>query len=118
MKRVGTRVHQLLTEHSNLTSTDLDRKSALAIARIINREDARVAPAVKHALPQIAKAIDLIATALKRGGRLIYVGAGTSGRIAALDAIECPPTFNTDPKTVQFVIAGGPRALVLSLIHI
>ena len=115
MKRVGTRVHQLLTEHSNLTSTDLDRKSALAIARIINREDARVAPAVKHALPQIAKAIDLIATALKRGGRLIYVGAGTSGRIAALDAIECPPTFNTDPKTVQFVIAGGPRALVAAV---
>ena len=133
MKRAGerTRLDQLLTEHSNPDSSDLDRKSALEIARIINREDARVAPAVKNALPQIAKAIDLIAAALKQGGRVIYVGAGTSGRIAALDATECPPTFNTDPKTVQFVIAGGPKALAaaveanedsralgLSLIHI
>jgi N-acetylmuramic acid 6-phosphate etherase len=62
-------------------------------------------------VPQIARAIDLIAAALKRGGRLIYVGAGTSGRIAALDASECPPTFNTDPKTVQYIIAGGIKAL-------
>jgi N-acetylmuramic acid 6-phosphate etherase len=110
-----TRMDQLLTEHSNSASTDLDRRSSLEIARIINREDARVAPAVKNALPQIAKAIDLIAAALKRGGRVIYVGAGTSGRIAALDATECPPTFNTDPKTVQFVIAGGPRALAAAV---
>jgi len=110
-----TRMDQLLTEHSNPASASLDRKSSLQIARIINREDARVAPAVKNALPQIAKAIDLIAAALKRGGRVIYVGAGTSGRIAALDATECPPTFNTDPKTVQFVIAGGPRALAAAV---
>ena len=117
MKRAGerTRLDQLLTEHSNPDSSDLDRKSALEIARIINREDARVAPAVKNALPQIAKAIDLIAAALKQGGRVIYVGAGTSGRIAALDATECPPTFNTDPKTVQFVIAGGPKALAAAV---
>ena len=86
-------------------------KSSLEIARVINAEDAKVAGAVKRALPQIARAIDLIAAALKRGGRLIYVGAGTSGRVAALDAAECPPTFNTDPKTVQFVIAGGIKAL-------
>jgi N-acetylmuramic acid 6-phosphate etherase len=66
---------------------------------------------VKKAIPQIARAIDLIANSLKRGGRLIYVGAGTSGRLGALDASECPPTFNTDPETVQFVIAGGTRAL-------
>lgn len=66
---------------------------------------------MKRALPQIARGIDIIAAALKRGGRLIYVGAGTSGRIAALDAAECPPTFNTDPTTVQFVMAGGPKAL-------
>jgi len=117
VKRAGerTRLDQLLTEHSNPDSSDLDRKSALEIARIINREDARVAPAVKNALPQIAKAIDLIAAALKQGGRVIYVGAGTSGRIAALDATECPPTFNTDPKTVQFVIAGGPKALAAAV---
>jgi N-acetylmuramic acid 6-phosphate etherase len=92
-------------------SRSLDLKSSLEIARVINAEDAKVATAVKRALPQIARAIDLIATALGLGGRLIYVGAGTSGRIAALDAAECPPTFNTDPETVQFVIAGGVKAL-------
>jgi N-acetylmuramic acid 6-phosphate etherase len=101
----------LRTEQSNAASVDLDRKTSLEIARIINREDAKVAPAVKRALPQIAQAIDLIAAALSHGGRLIYVGTGTSGRIAALDAAECPPTFDTDPKLVQFVIAGGPKAL-------
>jgi len=102
---------QLGSEQPNRASRDLDLKSSLEIARIINTEDAKVAAAVKGALSQIARAIDLIADGLKRGGRLIYVGAGTSGRIAALDAAECPPTFNTDPKTVQFVIAGGPKAL-------
>ena len=102
---------KLLTEQTNRAAADLDRKSALQLARIINAEDAKVAGTVKKALPQIARAIDLIAAALKRGGRLIYVGAGTSGRLGALDASECPPTFNTDPETVQFVIAGGTRAL-------
>ena len=101
----------LSTEKSNPASADLDRKSALEIARIINRQDARVAAAVKCALPNVAIAIDLIASALREGGRLIYVGTGTSGRIAALDAAECPPTFDTDPDLVQFIIAGGPRAL-------
>lgn len=103
--------NRLSTEKPNPASRRLDLKSSLEIARSINAEDAKVAAAVKRALPQIARAIDLIAEALKGGGRLIYVGAGTSGRIAALDAAECPPTFNTDPKTVQFVIAGGPKAL-------
>jgi N-acetylmuramic acid 6-phosphate etherase len=102
---------RLVTEQPNRASADLDLKSALQLARIINAQDAKVASAVKQALPQIARAIDKIAAALRQGGRLIYVGAGTSGRIAALDASECPPTFNTDPKTVQFVIAGGPKAL-------
>jgi N-acetylmuramic acid 6-phosphate etherase len=102
---------QLGTERSNPASRDLDRKSALQIARIINREDAKVAAAVRHALPQIARAIDEIARAMSRGGRLIYVGTGTSGRIAALDASECPPTFGTNPKQVQYLIAGGPKAL-------
>jgi N-acetylmuramic acid 6-phosphate etherase len=81
------------------------------LARLMSSEDARVAAAVARALPQIARAINLIAACLKRGGRLIYVGAGTSGRIAALDAVECPPTFNIDPRTVQFIIAGGVKAL-------
>ena len=102
---------QLATEQPNPNSADLDTKSALEIARIINAEDAKVAPAVAKALPQIAQAIDWIADALASGGRLIYVGTGTSGRIAALDASECPPTFDTDPKLVQFVMAGGRTAL-------
>jgi N-acetylmuramic acid 6-phosphate etherase len=101
----------LATERPNPASADLDLKSSLQLAHIINAEDARVSAAVRKALPQIARAIDLIAHALGRGGRLIYVGAGTSGRIAALDASECPPTFNTDPRTVQYVMAGGPKAL-------
>ena len=104
-------ISRLHTEQQNQASAELDNKSALEIAQIINREDATVAAAVGSALPQIAEAIDIIAHALGNGGRLIYVGAGTSGRIAALDAAECPPTFNTDPKTVQYVIAGGPKAL-------
>jgi len=103
---------KLTTEQANPASSELDLKSALELAQIINAEDAKVAKAVERALPQVAQAIDLIADALRQGGRLIYVGAGTSGRIAALDASECPPTFNTDPKTVQFLIAGGPKALV------
>ncbi|MBV8051396.1 MAG: N-acetylmuramic acid 6-phosphate etherase [Acidobacteriaceae bacterium] len=104
-------LRHLPTEKTNPASKNLDTRSSLEIARIINREDGKVAAAVKRALPQIAKGIDVIAAALKAGGRLIYVGAGTSGRIAALDASECPPTFNTDPRTVQFVIAGGVKAL-------
>lgn len=102
---------KLRTERANPAAAQLDTLSALEIARIINAEDARVARAVRRALPQIAQAIDAIAAALSRGGRLIYVGAGTSGRIAALDASECPPTFNTDPRMVEYVIAGGARAL-------
>jgi N-acetylmuramic acid 6-phosphate etherase len=111
--RKATRVelHHLDTEKTNFSSTDLDRKSSLEIARIINAEDAKVAPAVKRALPQIAEAIDLITRALSQGGRLIYIGTGTSGRIAALDAVECPPTFDVDRRMVQFIIAGGPKAL-------
>ena len=101
----------LRTEAQNPASAELDTISALEIARIVNAEDAKVADAVARALPQIAQAIDAVAEAISNGGRLIYVGAGTSGRIAALDAAECPPTFNTDPQTVQFVIAGGVEAL-------
>ncbi len=110
-RKIRTQLSRLATEQTNRASADLDLKSSFEIARVINAEDARVAAAVERALPQIARAIDLIARALQRGGRLIYVGAGTSGRIAALDAAECPPTFNTDPRTVQVVIAGGPEAL-------
>src|ERR1019366_2676977 len=102
-------LRRLRTEQPNTAAHDLDQKSSLDIARLINAEDATVALAVTRALPQIARAIDLVAAPLRHGGRLIYVGAGTSGRIAALDAVECPPTFNING--VQFIIAGGNKAL-------
>jgi N-acetylmuramic acid 6-phosphate etherase len=104
-------LRDLTTEDQNPASADLDTKSALEIARIINLEDAKVAAAVERALPQIARAIEAVGAAIANGGRLIYAGAGTSGRIAALDAAECPPTFDTDPETVQFIMAGGVDAL-------
>jgi N-acetylmuramic acid 6-phosphate etherase len=104
-------IHRLATEQPNTASTDLDTKSAFEIAEIMNAEDAQVPAAVAKTLPQVAKVIDMVADAIAKKGRLIYVGAGTSGRLGALDASECPPTFNTDPKTVQYVIAGGPKAL-------
>lgn len=104
-------LQRLSTEKTLPGAKNLDRKTSIEIAKIINAEDAKVAGAVKRALPQIARAIDLISAAIQQGGRLIYVGAGTSGRIAALDAAECPPTFNINPKAIQFVIAGGTKAL-------
>jgi len=109
--KIAENLSRLPTERPNSTAENLDLKSSLEIARIINSQDSQVAGAVKAALPQIARGIDVIADALKKGGRLIYVGAGTSGRIAALDASECPPTFNTHRRMVQFVIAGGTKAL-------
>ena len=107
-------LRRLRTEQSNPVAVDLDQKSALEIATLINAEDATIAAAVRRALPQIARAIDQVAAAIRHGGRLIYVGAGTSGRIAALDASEIPPTFNTHPSAVQFLIAGGDEALASS----
>jgi N-acetylmuramic acid 6-phosphate etherase len=101
----------LTTERPNPSSADLDLKSALEIAQIINTEDMRVAAIVKRALPQIARAIDEVANALRKGGRLVYVGTGTSGRIGALDASEVAPTFGVDPRKVQYIIAGGRKAL-------
>ncbi len=106
-----SQLDQLATEQPNPVSVNLDTKSSLQIARIINSEDAKIAAAVERALPQIARGIDWIADGLAKGGRLIYVGTGTSGRIAALDAAECPPTFGVRPRMVQFVMAGGRRAL-------
>jgi N-acetylmuramic acid 6-phosphate etherase len=99
------------TERCNPRSRGIDRKSTLEILRVLNAEDARVAGAVRRELPNITRAVDAIVTALRSGGRLIYVGAGTSGRQAVLDAAECPPTFGVSPKTVQAIIAGGGRAL-------
>ncbi len=99
------------TEAINERTRDFDLRPLLDQARLMNDEDRRVPIAVEAVLPQIADAIARTAEALRRGGRLVYVGAGTSGRIAALDAAECPPTFGTDPDQVQAVLAGGPKAL-------
>ncbi len=104
-------MQDLTTERPNPGSSDLDLKSGTEIARIINAEDSKVAFAVRKAIPEIGRAIDLIAAQLRKGGRLLYVGTGTSGRIGALDAAEIPPTFNTNPDRVQYIIAGGPKAL-------
>jgi N-acetylmuramic acid 6-phosphate etherase len=106
-----TELQKLMTEARNEASEGFDTKSALEIARIINHEDTKVACAVKKALPEIAQVIDMVARCLRDGGRLIYVGAGSSGRIAALDAAECPPTYSTLPQAVQYVMAGGSKAL-------
>src|ERR1700761_739820 len=106
-----TNLLDLMTESSNEASQGFDTKSALEIARIINHEDSKVAAAVRKALPEIAQVIDSVARSLRDGGRLIYIGAGSSGRIAALDACECPPYFSTSPQTVQYIMAGGPKAL-------
>jgi N-acetylmuramic acid 6-phosphate etherase len=110
-KKPNSDLAELPTERINHRAHDLDRMSSLEIVRLVNQEDATIAGAVERALPQIARTIDVVAAALRRGGRLIYVGAGTSGRLGALDASEIPPTFNTDPRTVQYVMAGGPEAL-------
>jgi N-acetylmuramic acid 6-phosphate etherase len=107
-------LRRLPTEQILDTARALDQMSSLEIVGLINDQDATVAAAVRRALPQVAHAIDLVVAGLRRGGRLIYVGAGTSGRIAALDASEIPPTFNTSPRSVQFIMAGGPRALAIS----
>lgn len=104
-------LRQLSTEQILSTASNLDQMSSLEIARVMNEQDASVATAVRSALPQVARAIDVIADGLRRGGRLIYVGAGTSGRLGALDASEIPPTFNVSPSKVQYIMAGGPRAL-------
>lgn len=100
-----------LTEQRNRTTLELDRYSALQIAEAMNREDKRVAEAVERELPRIAAAMELIATAMRRGGRLFYIGAGSSGRLGVLDASECPPTFGVAPELVVGLIAGGDAAL-------
>jgi N-acetylmuramic acid 6-phosphate etherase len=110
-RKPASDLRRLSTEQINHAARDLDCISALEIARLINHEDSTVAAAVRPALPQIARAIDIVADALRHGGRLIYVGAGTSGRLGALDASEIPPTFNIDPRTVEYIMAGGPKAL-------
>ena len=113
MKNVEERGH-LLTEQINPNSQNLDQLTSLELVELFNREDAKTLEAIAAAQTQLAKAIDLTADAIGRGGRLFYVGAGTSGRLGVLDAAECPPTFCTSPEMVQGIIAGGAGALVRS----
>jgi N-acetylmuramic acid 6-phosphate etherase len=103
---------ELTTERRNRATENLDRMTSLELVAAMNREDAAVPRAIQRVLPDIAKAVDVIAHCLGKGGRLFYVGSGTSGRVGALDASECPPTFGTNPNMVQFLIAGGEGALV------
>src|ERR1035438_10380141 len=110
-KNQASLLQQLTTESQNEASQGFDTKSAHEIARIINHEDAKVPGAVKKAIPEIALVIDQVASSLRDGGRLIYIGAGSSGRIAALDSSECPPSYSTAPGQVQYIMAGGPKAL-------
>ncbi|MFP4057978.1 MAG: N-acetylmuramic acid 6-phosphate etherase [Candidatus Brocadiia bacterium] len=103
---------QVRTEQRNPASERLDAMSTIEIVDLMNEQDRLVAPAVHAARLDIARAVDLVVEAFRAGGRLFYVGAGTSGRLGVLDAAECPPTFGTDPEQVQGIIAGGPPALV------
>ena len=101
----------LTTEKRNSASANIDKVSTLEMVKIINDEDKKVAAAVEKVLPQIARAVDLIAEKISNGGRLFYIGAGTSGRLGVLDASECPPTFGVESELVQGIIAGGNYAL-------
>jgi len=108
------RYGRLPTERPNPRSCDLDRLAPTAIARLMNRADVGAVRAAARAVPAIARAVDLIVASLSRGGRLVFVGAGASGRLGVLEAAECPPTFDTAPSLVQAVIAGGQRAVFRS----
>ncbi len=102
---------QLVTEQNNSESARIDRLSTADILLVINREDEKVAAAVQFEIPRITQAVDAIVERLRSGGRLLYIGAGTSGRLGVLDASECPPTYNTPPELVQGIMAGGMEAL-------
>jgi len=107
--------HDWVTESGNPASTEIDSLSTLEIVRLINSEDAKIAAAVALEESNIAAAVALITEKLRDGGRLIYIGAGTSGRLGVLDASECPPTFNSDPRQVVGLIAGGSGALTRAI---
>ena len=110
--KVFAELQDLTTEARNPHSINLDQMKTGEILELINREDQQVALAVQEELPHIEQAVDLVVEAFRSGGRLITVGAGTSGRLGVLDAAECPPTFGSDPNMVQGIIAGGEAALV------
>src|SRR5579864_1561199 len=104
-------IEKLLTEQPNPASASIDALPTEEALRVINAEDRRVADAVGNEIPAIARAVDAAVAAFAQGGRLFYIGAGTSGRLGVLDASECPPTFSVPPDLVQGIIAGGEAAL-------
>src|SRR5436190_6882657 len=104
-------LEKLLTEELNPASAAIDTLPTAEMLEVINQEDQKVAGSVAREIPAIARAVDAIVAAMERGGRLFYIGAGTSGRLGVLDASECPPTFNVSPDLVQGIIAGGEAAL-------
>src|SRR5215471_13792839 len=108
---LSKRKERRITEHRNPASKNLDRMTVREIVELINREDHKVAMAVGREIPAVARAVDTIVAGIRDGGRLIYVGAGSSGRMAVLDAAECQPTFGTPPRLVEALIAGGKRAI-------
>ncbi|MGH8014765.1 MAG: N-acetylmuramic acid 6-phosphate etherase [Candidatus Zixiibacteriota bacterium] len=113
-ERLIKQLDKLETEKSNPKSADIDLLDSLSIARLINEEDKTVATVVEKALPLISQAAELFAETIRKGGRVFYIGAGTSGRLGVLDAAECPPTFGTNPNKIVGVISGGYKTLVLS----
>jgi len=113
-KELFDQLKELTTEERNAASLKIDAESILGALRIINNEDKKVALAVESQIPFIAQAVELVVRALRNGGRLIYVGAGTSGRLGVLDAVECVPTFGTEPDSIQGIIAGGEKAMFRS----
>jgi len=113
-KSLSDALAKLLTEQRNPASMDLDRLPTEGILRLLNSQDKLVPIAVEREIPYIAQAVELIVSSLRQGGRLIYVGAGTSGRLGVVDASECPPTFGTDPNIVVGIIAGGREAMFRS----
>lgn len=113
-KKIFDEIKDLITETRNPRTMDIDAQDTVEILRRINQEDALIPEIVADEIPHIAKAVDLVVDVFKSGGRLFYLGAGTSGRLGVLDASECPPTYGTDPEMIQGLIAGGFKALVRS----
>lgn len=113
-KSLFRQLGKLTTEKRNPRSARIDRLPVSGVLKIINREDAKVAAAVKKEIPAIGRAVEMIAASLGSGGRLFYVGAGTSGRLGVLDAAECPPTFGSDPSRIRAIVAGGKKAVFRS----
>ncbi len=112
MNRVAKEIEKLTTETRNFTTLNIDQESTIGILQLINQEDKIVAEKVGEVISAISQAVDLIVERMKKGGRLIYIGAGTSGRLGILDAVECPPTFGVAPEQIRGILAGGKNSFI------